>query len=500
MKLVVRVQYVGERARLLLREDLAAEYTKGLIDDLEYFGFPMPHEQKPIEKSGFMLCVWHAERDSDMHQIIQNAFVKAKAEAHHLLDRNIRYISLNEDGIMHTTSLANKPYKPKTYNKSADTYNVNSPNMKPYGKAPKYPTVISQARKAVTPLSQRIGPDSSGYGAGSSGHYNEYRSRDVDMPAAGERTPPASGSDSSAHVMDVTQQTLKQLSQSSAFQTLMQFSPTASTPIKTEPASPAELSSLLRQPAKSPAQSEIPNFQALLEKAGVKSASAQAFLSAQSSVPSLATTSIGASIASPPIATAPPIVPTSSPANALGTQLSLLMGISGPTSSVSSNCMADGSSLGVPRPASATPAPPPRVPAAHAATRELWDVRRQITALQARETSLVSELQHLGQPVAPTEGGSSNATDQRLKPLQDEIVALRDELNREKQARKVSEALLRAERLRRAEVESVMKDTTRECKQPFVVPALFDAFMKLGQMTGDALKDTHGSGSMAMEL
>lgn len=64
MKLVVRVQYIGDRARLLLRDDLAAEYTKGLIDDLEYFGFPMPHEQKPIEKSGFMLCVWHVERDS----------------------------------------------------------------------------------------------------------------------------------------------------------------------------------------------------------------------------------------------------------------------------------------------------------------------------------------------------------------------------------------------------------------------------------------------------
>ena len=64
MKLVVRVQYVGDRARQLLHDDQAAEYTKGLIDDLEHFGFPMPHEQKPIEKSGFMLCVWHVERES----------------------------------------------------------------------------------------------------------------------------------------------------------------------------------------------------------------------------------------------------------------------------------------------------------------------------------------------------------------------------------------------------------------------------------------------------
>ena len=64
MKLVVRVQYVGDRARILLREDQAPEYTKGLIDDLAFFGFPVPHEQKPIEKSGFMLCVYYAERES----------------------------------------------------------------------------------------------------------------------------------------------------------------------------------------------------------------------------------------------------------------------------------------------------------------------------------------------------------------------------------------------------------------------------------------------------
>lgn len=109
MKLVVRVQYIGERARLLLREDLAAEYTKGLIDDLEVFGFPVPHEQKPIEKSGFMLCVWHVERDcvrthpphrldtpseshlsyQETHRIIQNAFMRAKTEAASLMDRSM---------------------------------------------------------------------------------------------------------------------------------------------------------------------------------------------------------------------------------------------------------------------------------------------------------------------------------------------------------------------------------------------------------------------------
>ena len=45
-------------------------------------------------------------------------------------------------------------------------------------------------------------------------------------------------------------------------------------PVKTEPAS--DLSSLLRGPVSPPAQPDISNLQALLEKAGVKSASAHA--------------------------------------------------------------------------------------------------------------------------------------------------------------------------------------------------------------------------------
>ena len=45
-----------------------------------------------------------------------------------------------------------------------------------------------------------------------------------------------------------------------------------------------------------------------------------------------------------------------------------------------------------------------------------------------------------------------------------------------------------------------MQDTQRELQQPFVVPALLDAFMKIGQMTGDAIKDAHGSSIHPMEL
>ena len=70
-------------------------------------------------------------------------------------------------------------------------------------------------------------------------------------------------------------------------------------------------------------------------------------------------------------------------------------------------------------------------------------------------------------------------------------IGLRDALRHEQQTRRVAEATLRAERLRRDEIETVIQDTQRECQQPFVVPALLDAFMKIGQMTGETLRDYH---------
>ena len=53
--------------------------------------------------------------------------------------------------------------------------------------------------------------------------------------------------------------------------------------------------------------------------------------------------------------------------------------------------------------------------------RELWDVRRQITALQARDGELMDLLQRLGQPVSPMEGMIPANTELRIKGFLDEI-------------------------------------------------------------------------------
>ncbi|KAI0777625.1 hypothetical protein BD413DRAFT_467059 [Trametes elegans] len=507
MKLVVRVQYIGDRARALLREDLASEYTRGLIDDLTYFGFPLPHESKPIEKSGFMLCVYHVDRDSNEHRIVQHAFGKAKAEAATLIDRSIRYISLNEDGVMHTTNLSQKPYKPKTYNKPPPDFQNSQPYQNPaqsykqqqYGKAPKYPTSISQARHAVSPLGHRMPGDISG----PSGHGMDYR--DHDMPLS-PHSPPGGGSDGANSMIDTTQQTLLQLSQSSAFKSLLQkATPTSTAPVvsraDTNPST--DFSMLLRQPpATSPPQPQIPNLQALLEKAGVKSTSAQALMQTLSPPPhdqyhpsNSSAVMGGAPVASGSNAT--PVAPSlAAPVPTLGMQPTHVGGL-GLSSSA-------GTSAGAgmpPRPPTTTP----RVPT----LRELWDIRREITALQARGRNVAADLRAAGQQIPlgpedatpPTMTSGNGAELLKMRELEAELVALRQQLSRESEARKLAEATLRAERAHRTQVE----DMKRECQEPFVVPALLDAFMKIQQMTGDAMKDAPqssngSSGGVPMEL
>ena len=353
---------------------------------------------------------------------------------------------------MHTTSLSNKPYKPKAYNKPTFG-NYQSQDTKPFGKAPKYPTSISQARKGVTPLSQRIGGiEPSSHDGGSSSCYGEYDSRDIEMRSSRTHTPPpASGSESSNSVIDVTQKTLLQLSQSSAFQSLMQRSPPSpvshlsrpcshtpffsvctapQTPVKLEPAPPPDLSSLPPRPATIPSgQPQIPNLRALLEKAGVKSASVQALLSAQNGLPPKPAPASYMSSSNSVLAsgaTTSPIASTSSSSfSSVGTRSSVPTTTSSLTSvtqlSSSTNGHAGKSAGSGSRPHSTIP-PPPRGPGSHALTRELWDVRRKISALQAQEGDLESEMRRSGQPVPPKEGGTNSvALEQRVKALEDEI-------------------------------------------------------------------------------
>jgi hypothetical protein len=46
---------------------------------------------------------------------------------------------------------------------------------------------------------------------------------------------------------------------------------------------------------------------------------------------------------------------------------------------------------------------------------------------------------------------------------------------------------LESEQKRRAEAEQSLKDVERECREPFVVPALLKAFIKISQLSSSAI-------------
>ncbi|KAF9807121.1 hypothetical protein IEO21_08374 [Rhodonia placenta] len=135
-------------------------------------------------------------------------------------------------------------------------------------------------------------------------------------------------------------------------------------------------------------------------------------------------------------------------------------------------------------------------PDSHALNRELWDVRRQLTALHAREEAIAQKLRQLGAlPQSDASVPSAKELPRELGALEDELIATRAQLQRESEARQVAEATLEGERLRRVYTEGVLDDARRECTKPFIVPSLLDAFKQLAQLTEDALMGTGTVGS-----
>ncbi|KAG6844755.1 hypothetical protein H0H87_003978 [Tephrocybe sp. NHM501043] len=99
--------------------------------------------------------------------------------------------------------------------------------------------------------------------------------------------------------------------------------------------------------------------------------------------------------------------------------------------------------------------------------RELLNVRREIEAGVIREASIIAKIRALGSS-APT------------REMPEETV-LRERL-------KVVEAELLAETKLRLEAEAVLMDFQTECKEPFLVPAMFDMVDTISRLTTQALE------------
>ncbi|KAG2346491.1 hypothetical protein BDR05DRAFT_959403 [Suillus weaverae] len=108
--------------------------------------------------------------------------------------------------------------------------------------------------------------------------------------------------------------------------------------------------------------------------------------------------------------------------------------------------------------------------AASRLTRDLWNTRREMTALQARETDLVASLRRLDAPLHILESGRAQTSSE----LEVRLAEVENELRRERYKR------LRAER--------DLNEIETEKRAPFVVPALFRAFLMISEMDGQSLK------------
>ena len=134
------------------------------------------------------------------------------------------------------------------------------------------------------------------------------------------------------------------------------------------------------------------------------------------------------------------------------------------------------------------------VPEIQRLTRESFDIRRQIKADSVRDACIISKLKQLKAAYIPDplKGGISDSgkrqlsfslclSNTRLRNFFFSLQVLEGRIRKLEQD-------LDTERRMRLEAEDVVRDIRRECKAPFIVPGLLDAFIKLSRLTTQATR------------
>ncbi|KAL4063813.1 hypothetical protein J3A83DRAFT_979916 [Scleroderma citrinum] len=117
-------------------------------------------------------------------------------------------------------------------------------------------------------------------------------------------------------------------------------------------------------------------------------------------------------------------------------------------------------------------------------TREAWEIRQKMIALRDREAAIRREFCRLnGLPeVAPPYPNNNNNTPgtSHCTQIYVDSFTFQDQVLESRLFQ--MEAELREERERRIRAERVLEDVERECRSPFVVPALFRAFITISEL------------------
>ncbi|KAG9311403.1 hypothetical protein JVU11DRAFT_8515 [Chiua virens] len=111
--------------------------------------------------------------------------------------------------------------------------------------------------------------------------------------------------------------------------------------------------------------------------------------------------------------------------------------------------------------------------------RQLLDTRHALAMGQRREQALLDQLERLGAPPAEIYRGGGGHGDGGGGGNGDRSgaeAALRDEVSR-------LENEVKAERARRMRAERALSDVERECRTPFIVPALYQAFISISELS-----------------
>ncbi|TFK36252.1 hypothetical protein BDQ12DRAFT_687093 [Crucibulum laeve] len=117
-------------------------------------------------------------------------------------------------------------------------------------------------------------------------------------------------------------------------------------------------------------------------------------------------------------------------------------------------------------------------------------IQKGLAFLQTRSQAMVSELQRLGVATPNPDRDRVAILEEEVKKLR---VALEDEQKLVEDERKLIEderRLVKDERRRREEAENALADVRRELREPFVVPALLDAFLTVSKLTTRVTSNT----------
>ncbi|CAA7270427.1 unnamed protein product [Cyclocybe aegerita] len=149
--------------------------------------------------------------------------------------------------------------------------------------------------------------------------------------------------------------------------------------------------------------------------------------------------------------------------------------------------------------------------------RDSWSIKREITASLEREKDVIKELKSLDSKSIPAPSRLWDAKDDaRVHDLRNRLNSAEGELEEEKrrvwvidraleQERELRFAVgrelldanqrmmelereLKEEREKRQLAEDAIMDIRRECREPFVVPSLVDAYLQISKLTSRALK------------